>query len=245
MPRASDGPDLEALEAVCITERPRAFFTQTLLHNPTGTSTSAAKAHRLLSIAEQYGFPLIEDDVYGDLHEGPAVRLAQLDGLQRVIYIGSFTKLIGPTIRVGYVAADVRLIEQLTEKKLLSVLSGSALLESVVCAVLETGRYRKHLEQLRTRLTRVRRESRRSLEGAGITFDDTGGDGLFLWGRVPDDVDVSRLARAARNASILLAQGALFSPTGGSRQSLRFNAIHSTAPELTRFLSQELARISQ
>ncbi len=124
IPRRSNGPDIEALEAACRTHRPRAFFMQTLLHNPTGTNTDPAICHRILSLAETHGFAIIEDDVYGDLYDGPAVRLAQLDGLRHVIHVGSFTKLIGPALRLGFVAADSRVIAQLVERKLLSVLVG-------------------------------------------------------------------------------------------------------------------------
>ena len=55
---------------------------QTLVHNPTGSSADPAHCHRILSLAEQYGFAVVEDDVYGDVYEGPAVRLAQIDGLR-------------------------------------------------------------------------------------------------------------------------------------------------------------------
>src|SRR5215469_18657762 len=123
VPRRADGPDLEALEAACRAHRPRAFFMQTLLHNPTGSSADPANCHRVLSLAEQFGFAVIEDDVYADLYEGPGVRLAQIDGLRHVIYVGSYTKLIGPALRVGYLAADVGLVSQLVERKVLSVLS--------------------------------------------------------------------------------------------------------------------------
>ncbi len=60
---------------------------------------------------------MIEDDVYGDLYEGTGVRLAQIDGLRHVIFVGSYTKLIGPALRVGFVAADTALIAQLVERK--------------------------------------------------------------------------------------------------------------------------------
>lgn len=245
IPRLAEGPDLAAIDTHCRTERPRAFFMQTLLHNPTGTSASPANAHRLLSLAEQYGFPIVEDDVYGDLHEGQGVRLAQMDGFRHVIHVGSFTKLIGPSVRVGFVAATASLIEQITERKMLSVLSGSALLESVVSEVLEGGRYRKHIEQTKARLARLRRDARRALAATGLVFDDQESEGMFLWARVPDGISVDRLALEARQASILLAKGALFSSSGGSRDHLRFNAVHSTAPELTQFLSRHLAITSQ
>ncbi len=229
------------LEAACRAHRPRAFFVQTLVHNPTGSSAAPANCHRLLSLAEQFGFAVIEDDVYGDLYEGPAVRLAQIDGLRHVIYVDSYTKLIGPALRVGYIAADAGLIARIVERKVLSVLSGSALLESFVSEVLDSGRYKRHVEQIRTRLARMRRDARQALETAGISFEGPLGEGMFLWGRVPDAVAVEDLVRSAREKSILLARGSLFSATQGCGPWLRFNVAHSVAPPLIRFLSEALA----
>jgi DNA-binding transcriptional MocR family regulator len=240
VPRTATGPDLEALQAACRTHRPRAFFTQTLLHNPTGYNTEPASCHRVLSLAEQFGFAIIEDDVYADLHTGPAVRLAQIDGLRHVIYVGSFTKLIGPALRVGFIAAAPALIAQIVERKVLSVLSGSALLESFVAEVLDSGHYRKHLDTVRVRLSRMRRDAHQALTGAGITFETAAGEGIFLWGRVPDSTPMDELVRRAREHSILLAKGALFSPSRGCRPWLRFNVAHSTAPALIRFLGEAL-----
>jgi DNA-binding transcriptional MocR family regulator len=250
IPRTPTGPDIEALEAACRTHRPRAFFLQTLLHNPTGSNTEPAVSHRLLSLAETYGFAIVEDDIYGDLYDGsadrgPAVRLAQLDGLRHVIYVGSFTKLMGPALRLGFVAADSRVIAQLVERKILSVLSGSAWLESIAFEVLDSGRFMRHTQLVRSRLARMRRDAQVALESAGIVFDGAagegrGGEGIFLWGRVPEAVDVEALVRRARERSILLANGALFSPSRAANQRLRFNATHSAAPELARFLTDSL-----
>src|ERR1700728_1109617 len=235
-PALRDGPDLEALEAACRVHHPRAFFVQTLVHNPTGSSAEPAHCHRILSLAEQYGFAVVEDDVYGDLYQGPAVRLAQIDGLRHVIYVGSYTKLIGPSLRVGYVAADAALITQLIERKVLSVLSGATLLECFVSEVLDGGRYKRHVEQTRARLTRMRRDAREGLPSVGITFDDAPGEGMFLWGRVPETVAVDALVHRAREHSILLARGALFSPSQAASQWLRFNVAHSNNPALMQFL---------
>ncbi len=240
VPRHANGPDLAALEAACRAHRPRAFFVQTLLHNPTGSSAEPAHCHRILSLAEQFGFAVVEDDVYGDLYAGPAVRLAQIDGLRHVIYVGSYTKLIGPALRVGFVAADAALVAQLVERKLLSVLSGSTLLECFVAEVLDSGRYKKHVERTRARLARMRRDARAALESAGIEFEEAPGEGIFLWGRVPDAAPVEELVRRARSRSILLASGTLFSPGGGCAQWLRFNAAHSHSPPLIEFLRESL-----
>jgi DNA-binding transcriptional MocR family regulator len=240
VPRHADGPDVAALEDACRTHRPRAFFMQTLVHNPTGSSADPAHCHRILSLAEQYGFAVVEDDVYGDLYEGPAVRLAQIDGLRHVIYVGSYTKLIGPALRVGFVAADPGLVTRLIERKVLSVLSGSTLLECYVSEVLDGGRYKRHVEQVRTRLARMRRDARAALESAGVEFAPEPGEGMFLWGRVPEGAPVDELVRRARERRILLARGALFSPEQRCTQCLRFNVAHSTSAPLVRFLRESL-----
>jgi DNA-binding transcriptional MocR family regulator len=243
IPRRSNGPDIEALEAACRTHRPRAFFMQTLLHNPTGTNTDSAICHRILSLAESHAFAIIEDDVYGDLYDGPAVRLAQLDGLRHVIHVGSFSKLIGPALRLGFIAADSRLVAQLVERKLLSVLCGSGLLESMASEVLDSGRFMRHVQLVRSRLARMRRDAQTALESAGLQFDempDGSAGGIFLWARVPASVSVDALVRTARDHSILLANGALFSPERLNNSRLRFNAAYSTAPELVRFLSNSV-----
>jgi DNA-binding transcriptional MocR family regulator len=240
IPRTPTGPDLEAVEAACRAHRPRAFFTQTLLHNPTGSSADPANCHRVLSLAEQFGFAIIEDDVYGDLYEGSGVRLAQIDGLKHVIYVGSFTKLIGPALRVGYLAADTALVSRLVERKVLSTLSGSALLEAFVSEVLDSGRYKRHVDQVRARLARMRRDARQALESAGILFDSQAGEGMFLWGRLPDNTPIDDLVRRAREKSILLAKGSLFSPSQSCAQWLRFNAAYSASPALVRFLTDEV-----
>lgn len=241
VPRRPEGPDLAALEAACRTHRPRVFFMQSLLHNPTGWNIEAAHCHRVLSLAEQYGFAIVEDDVYGDLYEGPGVRLAQIDGFRHVIHLGSYTKLIGPALRVGFVAADLGLIARLVERKVFSVLSGSSLLECFVSEVLDSGRYNRHVQQVRGRLARLRREVRRSLERAGLDFGAESGEGIFLWGRVPEHVSVETLIRQARDHSILLAKGSLFSPLRESSQWLRFNVTHSASPPLMQFLAEALA----
>ena len=206
------------------------------------TTVGASQAFDLLcrSLLAPGDAVLVEDDVYGDLYEGSAVRLAQIDGLRHVIYVGSYTKLIGPALRVGFVAADAALISQLVERKVLSVLSGSTLLECFVSEVLGNGRYKRHVEQMRGRLARMRRDARRALESAGVRFEAAHGEGMFLWGRVPEAVSVDELVRRAREHSILLARGTLFSPAGGCVQWLRFNVAHSNSPRLVQFLEDAL-----
>ena len=96
------------------------------------------------------------------------------------------------------------------------------------------------MERLRLRLERMRRDARAALESAGITFEGGPGEGMFLWGRVPEATGVEQLVRRARDQSILLARGALFSPEAAASQCLRFNVCHSTRPPLIEFLRAAL-----
>ena len=80
----------------------------------------------------------------------------------------------------------------------------------------------------------------RHWDPSASTYEDPPGDGIFLWCRVPDAVDLDELVRSAREQSILLAKGSMFSPTRTNNQRLRFNVAHSAAPELVRFLADSI-----
>ena len=140
-----------------------------------------------------------------------------------------------------YYEPDMEYVDgQLVERKVLSVLSGSSLLECFVSEVLDSGRYKRHVDQVRARLARMRRDARAALESAGITFDGGIGEDMFLWGRLPDSTPIDELVRRAREQSIILAKGALFSPTQTASQWLRFNVAYSASAPLVRFLSAEV-----
>jgi DNA-binding transcriptional MocR family regulator len=236
VPRLPDGPDLEALDAAAKLHRPRMFFTQTLLHNPTGTSASPARCHGVLNIAERHDFLIAEDHVYTDLASPNTVSLAQIDELRRVLYVGSFTKVLGPGLRIGFIATREELMRPLIEAKMLGVLSGSALSEFVLREVLNSGKYRRHTERLRDRLAKSRAASARQLSEAGMMVNSNPGDGIFLWAQLPPSVDPDRLAVDAKAKGILLAKGTLFSETGQHRDYLRFNVAYASDPALTDFL---------
>ncbi|CAN5477414.1 PLP-dependent aminotransferase family protein [soil metagenome] len=240
--RAADGPDLDALEKAIAEYHPRAFFTQTLLHNPTGGNTSPAKSHRLLVLAEANDMVLVEDDVYGELAGEQRVRLAQIGGLSRVVYVSSFTKVLNPALRVGYVAASPSMVERLIDAKLTSVLSGSALEESIVAEVLESGRFNRHIRRLGERLARARSAAADTLSAMGLRAERTDGEGLFIWCSVPSGVNVPELVDVARARGIVLANGALFSRTGGSADKLRFSAASCNDPRLAAFMGEYLPR---
>jgi DNA-binding transcriptional MocR family regulator len=239
--RLPDGPDMDALEAALEQHRPKLFITQTLLHNPTGGTTSAAKCHRLLLLAERYGLSIIEDDVYGDLAPKGAMRLAQLDELQRVYYVSSFSKVLSPALRVGFVALPAAALDGVVGQKVLSTLASPAITEAIVEAVLASGRYHRHVQHVRTKLAKFRQGAMAMLSDAGVVLEPAMADGLFLWGRIPGMADPDAVVRKALDAGILLAKGRLFSPSGRFEDYLRFNVANSCDARLAGFLRNESA----
>jgi DNA-binding transcriptional MocR family regulator len=241
VPMLADGSDLEALENAAKLHRLRMFFTQSLLQNPTGSSSSAANCHAVLKIADRYDFLVTEDNISSDLARAGAVTLAQIDELRRVIYVSSFTKLLGPGLRIGYIAAQGSLIAPIIKAKVLNLLSGSALCEGVVREVLASGKYRRLIVHLRDRVTKARAVSAVQLRQVGLSIESSSSEGMFLWARIPAGMDPDRLVVAAQAQGILLAKGSLFSPTGQYADYLRLNVAYAADPLLLSFLSEQFS----
>jgi DNA-binding transcriptional MocR family regulator len=237
MPYTPAGPDIDALEALVKAWRPKMLVINSVLHNPTGTSVSPAQAFRILRLAEEYDFLVVEDDINGDLcpPNHPATRLASLDQLKRVIYLGSYSKTLTGNLRVGFVACGRELAQRIADQKLLIGMTTPELNERLVYKVLTEGHYRRHVERLRARLDGVRDKCARMLEAAGCTLFTMPAAGMFLW--ADTGVDSDALAAAGHEAGFLLAPGSLFSPNQSPTTWMRFNVANCGDPALPGFLA--------
>ncbi len=242
VPYTTEGPDLVALEGLVQVRRPKLLIINSILHNPTGTSLSAAKAFQLLRLAEQYGFLIVEDDIYGDLappgHQG--TRLASLDQLRRVIYLSSFSKTLAINLRVGFIACHPELAKNLTDSKLLAGLTTPEINERVLYKILTEGQYRKHVDRVRGRLDRARDGVQRNLERMGLKLFAQQGAGMFLWADTGQDTNA--IARAGHEHGYVFAPGSLFSPSQMPSTWMRFNIATSNDPDMLRFLAEQLER---
>jgi DNA-binding transcriptional MocR family regulator len=245
MPYTPDGPDLDAFETLVQMWRPKMLVINSVLQNPTGTSLTAAQAFRILRLAEEYDFIVVEDDVYGDLCPPgyPATRLASLDQLKRVIYLGSFSKTLAANLRVGFIACSPEVAKAVTDQKMLVGMTSPELNERVLYKILTEGHYRRHVERLRARLDGVRDKSARMLEKTGMKLFQTPGAGIFLWADTGVDSDV--LAAAAHEAGFLLTPGSLFSPQQSPSSWTRFNVANCGDPALPAFLCRYLDGVAR
>jgi DNA-binding transcriptional MocR family regulator len=243
IPMTASGPSVAAIDAALQAHRPRIYFTNSRLHNPTGASYSSATAFKVLKLAEQHDCMIVEDDVSADLVQGSHVTLASMDQLKRVIYIGSFSKTIGAGLRVGFVTAAPDVIEELLYQKLVSGMSTPTVTERLVSTILSEGHFRKQTEQLRDRLGRAQEKTCRRLEAIGFENFCEPRAGMFLWARPAGiEFDSAQLAGHALENRILLAPGHLFYAGHAKTGWLRFNVAHCNFDRLFSFLAQALQR---
>ncbi|MFO1266196.1 MAG: PLP-dependent aminotransferase family protein [Rubrivivax sp.] len=220
VPRGAEGPDLAVLDALAAAHRPRLYVTVSVLHNPTGASLAPAHAHRLLRLADKHGFTLVEDDTYAWLAPLHATRVAQLDALERTVYVSGFSKILVPQWRVGYVAAAPALAERLIDTKLLSTLTTPAPLEQAVAWCLEQGALRRHAERVSALLAAARTRTVRLAREAGCRFVAPP-EGLFGW--IDTGTDTEQLAQSLLDEGWLTAPGTLFHATPRATTLMRIN----------------------
>ncbi|MCQ2006097.1 PLP-dependent aminotransferase family protein [Rhizobium sp. NRK18] len=240
VPYTPTGPDVALFEQALAEHRPRLYITNSALHNPTGATLSPVTAHRLLKLAEQFGTTIVEDDIFADFEHQRAPRLAAFDGLNRVVHIGSFSKTLSASVRCGYIAAPSDWIDGLTDLKIATSFGGGHLSAELVLAVLKDGSYRKHMETLRTRLSRAMMETIRRLATLGVSPWLEPSAGMFVWCRLPDGADASAIARYALAQGIVLAPGNAFSLSRSASSFLRFNVAQSSDDLIYRVLADAM-----
>ncbi len=240
VPYTPTGPDIALFTQALAAHRPRLYVTNAALHNPTGATLSPQTAHRILTAAAAHDLTIVEDEIFADFEPEPSPRLAALDGLSRVIRIGSFSKTLSASIRCGYIVARPDWIEGLADLLVATNFGGaSPVAAELVLRTLSDGSYRKHLAGLRHRLAKRRREVLGELEGLGVRPWTVPRGGFFLWCRLPDGRDAAEVAKAALRERVVLAPGNVFSVTQSAADLMRFNVAQMT-PEALRVLGHSL-----
>jgi DNA-binding transcriptional MocR family regulator len=245
VPRNPDGPDIPTLEKLAAKHRPKVYFTQSVMQNPTGSDMSPHVSFKVLQAAERYGFFVVEDDIFCDLQVKATPRLATLDQLNRVIYARSFSKTLSGSLRVGFVACAQPIANELADIKMLTSITTSQFTERLVYLMLVDGHYRKYLARLHERLNAVRVEVVRAFEEIGLEIFVEPNAGMFIWARFPQVEDALSLAEAAARDDIMLAPGAVFRPHLERSPWMRFNVAVCEEPRVQRWLRGAAARTAR
>jgi 2-aminoadipate transaminase len=197
---------LEELKRKGVT--PKYIYTIPTVQNPTGAIMGEARRAELIKIARHYGVMIFEDECYSDLvwsGKRPASLYAMAGG-EGVIHIGSFSKSIAPALRVGYIVAKWGILSRILALK---TDAGSGALEQMVLAEFCTKHFHDHVPKLSKTLAgklQTLREALAEQFGTAAEFGDPPG-GIYLWIKLPDNVDTVKLAQAALAAGVSLNPG--------------------------------------
>lgn len=233
VPYTASGPDVGQFEEILAAVRPRLYITNSALHNPTGATLAPQTAHRILNAATGHDMIIVEDEIFADFEPEPSPRLAALDGLNRVIRIGSFSKTLSASVRCGYIAARRDWIEDLVDLQIATNFGGpSPVATEMIANVLTSGGYRKHMDEIRLRLVRARREVAERLQKLEIEPWLMPRGGFYLWCRLPEEMNAADVARQALAQNIVLAPGNVFSVSDAATDYLRFNVAQSSDPRI-------------
>ncbi|MDB6177444.1 PLP-dependent aminotransferase family protein [Paracoccus sp. Z330] len=241
VPYGPDGPDPHAF-AAAMQQTPRLYITNSALHNPTGATISPQNAHRVLSLAAAHDLTIVEDETFADLEPEPSPRLAVLDGLNRVLRIGGFSKTLSASLRCGYIAGRADWIEALVDLQVATSFGGpSPAAAELLAGVLIGGGYRKHLTNLHRRLATARKRATAQLALLGIAPLIRPRGGFYLWCRFSDGIDTGEIARRCVADGVILAPGNVFSPSENADRCMRFNVAQMDNPHIYVALKKAMA----
>ena len=230
IPTDEQGMQVEVLEELLQQHHPKLIYTIPNFHNPTGTCLSSPRRRDLLVLADRYNIPILEDDFVGDLRYDGRTQpsLKALDPGGRVIYISTFSKMLMPGLRVGFLVADGPVYDSLVNFKYVNDLATSTLIQRALETYVTVGRYQSHLR----RSCQIFRKRRDSMLAAiqrylppGVHVDPPQG-GLFIWLQLPDNLSAEKLLTLAHEEGVDFVPGDHFFPNNSNGKDwLRLNFV--------------------
>jgi GntR family transcriptional regulator/MocR family aminotransferase len=205
----------ESLEKICRHHKIRAIYTTPHHQFPTTVTMPVHRRMRLLALAEQFDFVIVEDDYDHEFHfsHNPMLPMASVDRWGKVIYIGSMSKILAPGLRIGYVVAPPSIINRLANEIMLIDRQGNAVTERAVAELMQSGELKRHIRralkvyeqrcQLATTLVQDK------LSPVATVSPPDGG--LALWLKLDLSIDMKRFESDAQQARVSVLTGGLFS----------------------------------
>ncbi|MFY7856759.1 MAG: PLP-dependent aminotransferase family protein [Rubrivivax sp.] len=237
-----EGPTVEGLQAA---RGARFLYLLPNFQNPSGRCLSAARRQALADALQRLALPLVEDNPYGDLwfDAPPPPPLSAQMGEQSV-YLGSFSKVLAPGLRLGYVVAPAALYPKLLQAKQAADLHTPGFNQRVVHEVIKDGFLDRHVPTIRARYKAQRDAMQEALLQhlpAGCRWSMPVG-GMFFWVTLPDGLDATALLPRAVEAGVAYVPGATFFASGAQQHTLRLSFV-TVSPEAIRDGVARLGRV--
>jgi DNA-binding transcriptional MocR family regulator len=237
IPLDQEGMRIDVLEGVLERYRPRFIYTVPTFHNPTGFTMSLARRKHLLELSERYRIPVVEDDAYRHLHvaKEPPPPLKALDQSGNVIYLNTFSKLLFPGLRVGWVAASRPFTRLLTRMKELSI-STNTLGQLALASYLRDdalSRHLTHARRLYAEQAEVMEKCLAALKPLGISYEKPAG-GFYFWVSLPEEINPRKLMKQCLSRGVSFPCGDMFLLREAEQPYIRLCYTHELPEQIER-----------
>lgn len=233
-----EGPLVDDFAATAGHDSGRARFMYLLpnFQNPTGRTMSEARRAALVAKADELGVPLVEDNPYGDLwFDQPPPAPLTARNPEGCIYLGSFSKVLAPGLRLGYVVAPKAIYPKLLQAKQAADLHSPSFNQRLVAEVLKDGFLERHVPTIRALYKRQRDAMHAALErelaNLGVTWSRPDG-GMFLWARLPEGMNAIELLPEAVERNVAFVPGAAFYAEAPDARTLRLSFVTASPAQI-------------
>jgi 2-aminoadipate transaminase len=240
MPTDDEGVIVDAAEEAIVAHNPKLIYVIPTFQNPSGVTLSLERRKALAQLAARYGVVLAEDDPYRDLRYAgaPLPSIKSFDEEGWVVYMGSFSKLIAPGLRVGAVIANKTLMKKLIIGKQSADVHSPTLNQAIVDAYLRRGLMKPHIEKIsagyRAQLNAMLDGFKHFPQGTAHTTPE---GGLFVWAALPEGADALDMLKSAVSRNVAYVPGVHFYAENGAKNTMRLNFSNSDVPAIERGMS--------
>ena len=235
VPSDENGIILEKLEEAILEHHPKMLYTIPTFQNPTGLTLAADRRQPIAEMAAKYGMVVAEDDPYRDLRYSgePLPSIKSYDKEGWVVFMGSFSKIISPGLRVGFMAGDPRILRKCTIGKQSADVHTSNLTQAIVDQYLRRDLLPDHIRSICASYKEQMDAMMQELETfpAGTTYTRPEG-GLFIWVELPEHLNVLELLEKCVARKVAYVPGTHFFCDGGHMNTLRLNFSNSTVDQI-------------
>lgn len=246
---ASDAEGIDVADLAARREGARYLYVLPNFQNPTGRTMSEARRQALVQTARELALPLVEDNPYGDLwFDAPPPAPLAARHPEGTIYLGSFSKVLAPGLRLGYVVAPAQVMPKLLQAKQAADLHSPGFNQRMVAQVLQGGFLERHVPTIRA-LYKAQRDAmlaalEREMQGLGVTWNAPDG-GMFLWARLPQGMDAIALLPQAVERGVAFVPGSAFYAGEPDARTLRLSFVTASAEQIATGVAALAAAIRE